>query len=74
MRINRLILTGFFLVLAGAVLPFMIVLGILPSTFTMNFLAFGSSVVGVFLGVIGAAMYVNEKRSQAPDDERYYDS
>ncbi|MCB8985701.1 MAG: hypothetical protein H6659_17875 [Ardenticatenaceae bacterium] len=68
MRINRLILVGFFLVLAGAVLPFLILMGVLESTFFWNFLAFVTSVVGVFLGILGSAMYVGQKRRE--DDWR----
>lgn len=57
--------------LAGAVLPFLIILGVLPSTFTLNFLAFTSSMLGMFLAVIGVAMYVGEKRRKPEDD--WYD-
>lgn len=53
-----LILIGFVLVLLGAVLPFLIVLGLLPSTWLLNFGSFAVSVAGLFLGVIGSAMYV----------------
>lgn len=62
--INRLIVIGFFLVLLGAVLPFLIVLGVVESTLFLNFLAFGASVVGVFLGIIGVATFVGEKKRQ----------
>lgn len=48
---------GFFLVLFGAVAPFLIVIGILPSTYFLNFLAFSSSVIGLFLGLLGVAVY-----------------
>jgi hypothetical protein len=62
MLFNRLIVIGFFLVLAGAVLPFLIVIGILESTFLLNFIAFVASVSGVFLGVMGTAMYAGTER------------
>jgi multisubunit Na+/H+ antiporter MnhC subunit len=62
MPFNRLIIIGFFLVLIGAVLPFVIVIGLVESTFFLNFLAFGTSVSGVFLGVLGTATYVREQR------------
>lgn len=68
---NQLIVVGFILVLAGAVLPFLIVIDFLPSTFTLNFLAFSSSMVGIFLGVIGAAMHVGEKRRRSSDDDLF---
>jgi len=70
MRVNWLIVIGFFMVLAGAVLPFLIVIRLLPSTYLLNFLAFVASIVGVFLGVIGVAVYVGNRRRR--DDWRNY--
>ena len=58
------ILIGFVLVLLGAVLPFLIVMQILESTFFLNFFAFGASLVGLFLGLIGASQYVRERRGK----------
>lgn len=69
MRVNRLLVIGFFLVLAGAVLPFLILLGFLPSTFTLNVLAYVSSVTGIFLGILGVAMEAGQRRRRkGPDD------
>ena len=48
---------------------FMIVMGLVESTFILNFIAFTSSVVGVFLGVIGTATYVGERRRENRQDE-----
>jgi len=67
-RINRLVVVGFILVLAGAVLPFLIVIRVLESTFLVNFIAFAASVIGVFLGVLASAMYIGKKRRE--DDWR----
>jgi hypothetical protein len=58
------ILIGFVLVVLGAVLPFLMVMHILESTFFLNFLAYGASITGLFLGFIGATMYVNERRGK----------
>ena len=49
---------GFGLVLLGAVLPWLMVLHIVESTFFLNFLAAGASMAGLILGVIGTAFYV----------------
>ncbi|HRN66779.1 MAG TPA: hypothetical protein PK205_01530 [Promineifilum sp.] len=68
MPFNRLIVLGFFMVLAGVILPFLIVMHVLPSTILLNFLAYGVSITGVFLGVIGVAMYVGEERRKSKDD------
>jgi hypothetical protein len=49
---------GFLLVSFGMVAPFLMVLRIVESTYWLSFLSFGSSVAGLFLGIIGAAFYV----------------
>lgn len=48
---------GFLLVLFGAVAPFLMVMGVLESTFFLNFLSFAASIVGLFLGLLGIALY-----------------
>lgn len=59
---------GFLMVLTGAVLPFLVVLRYLPSTFSVNFIAFAASTVGIFLGVISVAMYVGDSRRKDKDE------
>jgi hypothetical protein len=58
------ILVGFFLVLLGAVLAWLLFLHIIPSTFLLNFLSYAASVMGLFLGLVGAALHVrlNKKK------------
>ena len=53
----QLIVIGFALVLLGFVLPFLMVLRVLESSLFLNFLSYGASAGGLFLGLIGAAMY-----------------
>ena len=53
---KRLVIIGFFLVLFGAVMPWLMILGYLKSTLFLNFLTYGASVSGLILGIIGAAM------------------
>jgi hypothetical protein len=53
---------GIFLMLAGAILPFLMVIHILESTFFLNFVSFGAQVAGLFLGFIGSVMYIRMKR------------
>ena len=55
---KTILVIGFILVLAGAVLPFLMVIHVLKSTFFLNFFSFGSQVAGSFMGIIGAAYYV----------------
>ena len=73
MPFNRLIAVGLVLVIIGAVLPFLIVLRYVPSTFTLNFLAYGLSTTGIFLAVIGVAMHVGKVRKKSRDDYDDYD-
>jgi hypothetical protein len=67
MPINRLLVIGFVLVLIGAVLPFLIVIRLVESTFLLNGIAMVASTVGIFLGVIGTAMYVGNKKKREDD-------
>lgn len=66
MKPRNILAVGFALVLSGAVLPFLILMGVFPSTFFLNILAYAVSVSGLILGVVGAAQYVNRR-----DDEHY---
>ncbi len=59
MRSPRFLLfIGLFLMLLGIILPFLMVIHVIESTFFMNFFSWGSSVVGLALGMIGVATYV----------------
>jgi hypothetical protein len=58
----KIILIGFTLVVVGVVLPFLMVLHVLKSTFFLNFISYTASTAGLILGVIGAAMNVRLKR------------
>lgn len=59
---RNLILIGFVLVLFGFVVPFLMVLQVLKSTFLLSFVSYGASMVGLMLGMIGAVMYVRLRR------------
>jgi hypothetical protein len=61
MRPRRLLFIGFLMVLAGAVLPFLMVIRIFEPSFWLSFVSYGVSVGGLFLGLIGATLYVNER-------------
>ena len=62
----KIILIGFALVVLGAVLPFLMVLHILESTFFLNFFSYSASLVGLFLGLIGSAYYVRLNKKKKP--------
>jgi hypothetical protein len=59
---KTLLIVGFFLMVAGIVLPFLMVIQVLESTFFLNFFSFGAQVVGMFLGFIGSVMYIRVRR------------
>jgi hypothetical protein len=59
----RFLLTlGLILMILGIVLPFLMVIQVLESTFFLNFFAWGASVAGLSFGTIGFAMYGKIKR------------
>ena len=47
---------GLFLMLLGIILPFLMVIHMLESTFFLNFFSWGASVAGLLLGTMGFAM------------------
>lgn len=57
-----LLIISILLMLLGIVLPFLMVIHVLASTFFLNFFSWGASVAGLAFGTIGFAMYTREKR------------
>ncbi|NCP86333.1 MAG: hypothetical protein CO094_05940 [Anaerolineae bacterium CG_4_9_14_3_um_filter_57_17] len=53
---------AFALVFTGWLIPIFIVLKFLPSTFLLNFLAYGASMAGVLMGITGVALYNRARR------------
>ena len=63
MNSPRLLLgLGLILMILGIVIPFLIVIRVLESTFFLNFFSWGASVAGLFLGIIGVATWVRKKK------------
>jgi hypothetical protein len=52
-----LLVLGVALMLLGIVLPFLILIKVLESTFFLNFLAWGVSVAGLAFGTVGFALW-----------------
>ncbi len=60
----RLLLSlGVIMMLLGIVLPFLMVIQVLESTFFLNFLSWGLSVAGLAFGTIGFAMVSRGRRN-----------
>lgn len=55
---------GFVLVFLGFLLPFLMVLRYIPTTFFLAFLTYIMSLVGLIFGVLGAAMMGLERRKR----------
>ena len=62
MQPKYLIFIGFLLVLFGFVAPFLMVLGVVESTFALSFVSHAASVGGLFMGMMGAALYIRVRR------------
>jgi hypothetical protein len=57
-----LVSLGLTLMLLGIILPFLILIHVLESTFFLNFFSWGASVSGLFIGVIGVATWVRTRK------------
>jgi hypothetical protein len=53
----KLLLLAFVLLVAGLLLPLLMVLRVIPSTFFLNFLSYAASFSGMILGLVGAVLY-----------------
>lgn len=62
MKPERILLLGFALVFSGFVIPLLMVMRIIPPGFMLGFLSFAASVGGLFLGLIGAASWVQMRK------------
>lgn len=58
-----MIAIGFILLLFGFAAPFLMVLRLIEPSFALSFLSHAASVSGLFLGIIGSALYVRMHRN-----------
>jgi hypothetical protein len=61
-RPRTLLFIALGLLLFGWVMPFLMVLHVVESTFFLNFLSWGASVGGLYLGVIAVASLVRIRK------------
>lgn len=61
---THMIIIAVVLLLAGVVLPLLMVVKIIPSTFFLNFLAYACSLVGMVLGFLGLFSFVKTRRDR----------
>lgn len=57
-----MMIVGFGLLVVGFIIPFLMILQIIKPGFFLAFLSYAASMSGLFLGVIGAALYARERR------------
>ena len=57
--------------LVSVILPLLMVLQILRSTFFLNFLSYGLSVAGMLIGFIGIVTMVKIRRTEQKFKDRY---
>jgi uncharacterized membrane protein len=58
---RAIILLGFVLVVLGFVLPFLMMIQVIPTTFFLALVSYLASFIGMILGIIGVAFYVRER-------------
>ncbi|GAB1470386.1 hypothetical protein MASR2M66_12630 [Chloroflexota bacterium] len=68
---RRLLLTAVLLLLFGCIMPFLMVIHVVKSTFFLNFLSFGASMLGFFIGIVGIAMQRLQVREKKKKDDFY---
>jgi hypothetical protein len=61
-RPRTLLFIAIGLLLFGWAMPFLMVIKLVESTFFLNFLSWGASVVGLYLGVIAIAGLVRRRK------------
>jgi hypothetical protein len=54
-------IVAFFMMVIGIALPMLMIMHIIESTFFLNFLAFGLSIGGLFVGLIGLSMVARKR-------------
>ena len=68
---KQLLVIAILLMLFGCIMPFFMAIRVVQSTFFLNFLSFGASVLGLFLGLAGIAGMNVERKHKADHEDRY---
>lgn len=58
----KMIIAAFILLFLGAILPFLMVVGIIEAAFFLSFLSRACSFIGLIIGFIGMAKYLRTRR------------
>ncbi|MGQ9491228.1 MAG: hypothetical protein ACUVR4_09735 [Anaerolineae bacterium] len=57
-----MMIVGFCLLVVGFIIPFLMIIQIIKPGFFLAFFSYAASLSGLFLGLIGAALYARERR------------
>ena len=68
---KQLFVAAILLMLFGCIMPFFMAIHVVKSTFFLNFLSFGASVLGLFLGLAGIAGMRVEQKHKTDREDRY---
>lgn len=68
---ERMIAIAVGMMLFGCVMPFLMVIKVVESTFFLNFLSYTFSVLGMVLGITGVAMLRSKQKRDSDDEDRY---
>lgn len=68
---KRLIAIAIGMLLFGCIVPFLMTIKVIESTLFLNFLSFGLSTLGLFLGIAGVSV-LKVKQGKKPDDDTQY--
>ncbi len=69
---ERLLILATVLLLFGVIMPFLMVIHVVESTFFLNFLSFTASILGSLLGFVGIALYQIRRRHKDDSDDSNY--
>ena len=59
---TKILIIATILLVCGAGFPFLMIIKVVPTTFWLSFLSYGSSVVGLVLGMYGVTTLVIRRR------------
>lgn len=68
---KRLIFVAVAMMLFGCIVPFLMTIKVIESTLFLNFLAFGLSTLGLFLGIAGVSVLKVKQNKRRKDDDLY---
>ena len=69
---KRLIVIAVGMMLFGCIMPFLMAIQVVESTLFLNFLSFGLSTLGLFLGVAGVSVLKVQQGKKKDDEDRYH--